>query len=309
MKSLCLLESRGVGRRQGMASLFRRNKVAMKCLNAKCREDVPEHLRNCVVCGADAGYPNVRMAERAAEMQSLERRFQDALQQATIKGSEQVTEQFRVAVGSSEAIISRPLSKLMELVSSDNELYTTYYHQVESQSRLPQANEYDQGRTAIDSVLFPNYHAEIRFAMLSLDARGLDYYGECSIALKEMAIQDRATVFEGNSFEFFQEKKIVAGKQPPLGYRTTWKNRDRLAVSKLGVKIDTSTTPSLFPGILISNATGKGDFVEVHIYGPIHRRAIKSVVVKQPNKKADKTLLKSMRNKLAQIGASLKVEP
>lgn len=281
----------------------------MKCLNANCKENVPDHLRNCVVCGADAGYPNVRMAERPDEVLALERRFQDAIQQARIKCSEEVTEQFRLAVSSSDAIISRPLTKLMELISSDNELYTTYYHQVESQSRLPQMNEYDQGRAAIDSVLFPNYYAEIRFAMLSLDGHGLDYYGACAIALKEVAIQDRATVFERNSFDFFQENKIIAGKPPPVGYRATWKTRDRLAVSKLGVKIDKGTAPSVFPAMLISNKNGKSDFVEVHIYGPIHRRAIKSVVLKQPSKKADKTLLKSMRNKLAKIGASLTVEP
>ena len=270
---------------------------------------MPDHLRNCVVCGADAGYPNVRMAENRDEVRALEQRFQDALQQARIRCAEQVTEQFRIAVSSSDAVISRPLTKLLELISSDNELYTTYYHQVESQARLPQMNEYDQGRSAIDSVLFPNYHAEIRFAMLSLDGRGLDYYGECAIALKEVSIQDRATVFERNSFDFFQENKIIAGRPPPLGYRATWKTRDRLAVSKLGARIDKSTAPSVFPAMLISDAIGKSDFIEVHIYGPIHRRAIKSVVVKQPNKKADKTLLKSMRKKLAQIGASLTVEP
>jgi len=48
----------------------------MKCLN--CHEEIPDHVRSCVVCGTDAGYPNVRAALRNEEVSALKLRVKEA---------------------------------------------------------------------------------------------------------------------------------------------------------------------------------------------------------------------------------------
>ena len=104
----------------------------MNCLNGECSAEVPAHVRNCVVCGTDAGCPNVR---------------------------------------SSKAVVSLPLSRVNELVSSDNSLYCTYYQGVDADSRLPESNEWDSVRQSVDALVFPYYFKEIRFGALTLDGR------------------------------------------------------------------------------------------------------------------------------------------
>jgi hypothetical protein len=277
------------------------------CPNKECREEVPDYQRNCVVCGTDAGYPNVREANHLDEIEAVEKRFQAAVRDCKTRDCHGVMEQFHLALRESEAVLCRPLPKLLALIESDNELYATFYQLVNAETRMPEKNVYDTARTAVDSTLFPNYHQHIRFAALTLDGKGPTYYGGCSVLLKEIAIRDRASVFEENSFEFFQKTKITIGTRVPTGYRTSWANRDRLAISKLGNRLDKDTGSTNFPNILILNSKKTPDFVEVHIYGPIHRRAIKAVAIKQPTKNPDRILLASLKQKLAEIKAQLTV--
>ncbi len=210
----------------------------MRCLNNKCGEEVPDHSRICVVCGKDAGYPNVRAAEKPEEVQAVEKRYQSAILESKKRDCEDIVEHFRVAITSSEAVFCRPVTKMSALVSSDNELYASFHTLVEAGMRLPEKNSFDIRRAAIDATLFPNYFRDIQFAALTLDGFGPRYYGECSIVLKDIAVAGRATVFEENSFDFFEKNKIPTGEQPPFGYKTTWMNRDRLAVGKVGSRIN-----------------------------------------------------------------------
>ncbi len=280
----------------------------MICPNKECREEVPDYQRNCVVCGTDAGYPNVRKADRSEEIEAVEKRFQTSVEDCRTRDCQGVMEQFLLALKDSEAVFCRSLPKILELIESDNALYATYYQLVNAETRLPEKNVYDTTRTAVDNTLFPNYHQHIRFAALTLDGQGPTSYGGCSVVLKESAIRDRASVFEENSFEFFQKNKFTIGAQIPAGFRTSWSNRGRLALAKLGSRLDKDTGSTNFPNILMVNTKETPDFVEVHIYGPIHRRAIKAVVIKQPTKKADKILLASVKRTLTEIKAQITVE-
>ena len=139
--------------------------------------------------------------------------------------------------------------------------------------------------------MFPYYEKNIRFAALSLDGKGLIDYGSCCLVLKDSAIATRATVFEENSFTFCQKYKVVAGQEIPTGFRATWANRYNLAIAKLGNNLTKTTPPSDFSNILLSKNDDGGDFIEVHIYGPIHRKAISRLVVKKPTKKDPDRLL------------------
>ncbi len=152
--------------------------------------------------------------------------------------------------------------------------------------------------------MFPHYAKEIRFAALSLDGVGVTDYGSCSMVLRNLAISERATVFEENSLEFCRSRELGVGRSVPPGYRAVWEERDLLVCAKLVGRLSPSTTDDSFPGILKS---GK-DFVEVHIYGSLHRGSIERIVVKRSAKREDGVLLSAIREIVGRDKLSIIVE-
>jgi len=208
----------------------------------------------------------------------------------------------------SKAIICRPLSIVHKLMSSDNELYTSFYNMLDASVRIPEDNIWDNTRESADALLFPHYHKDICFAALSLNDRGIKGYGDHAIVLKTNLIENRATVFEENSFNFVATRSLSAGKPIPPGCRATWENRDRLAVAKLGGLITSATKYEHFPAVLMDfDGKRNGDFIEVHIYGPIHRRAVEKVVAQAKTRRADVCIINSLRRKLRDVNVGYEV--
>ena len=274
----------------------------MKCPN--CQEEVPDHVRSCVVCGHDVGYPNVRAAVCTKEVEALELRINEAEENADSLGCKSILDNFRDAVTQSAAVVCCSLGKLKELVSSDSQLYQTFYQAVGSEARLPEDNEWDKIREPVDSLLFPHYYKDLRIGALSIDRTGISGYGGCGMVLKETAIKDRATVFEENAILFVKRHRIVAGDPIPQGYRAPWMKRDLLAIAKLGKRLTPKTAKTEFAKLLSSSDDRDADFIEVHIHGPLHRRAIEHLSGHEPSRRADKVLLKSVIKKLKDIGAT-----
>ena len=137
----------------------------------------------------------------------------------------------------------------------------------------------------------------LSFGALSLDGRGAASWGECSIVLKDVAVRSRATVFEENSV-YFCERRMLGVHNPvvPAGYRATWDNRHRLAAAKLEPFLQTGTIPEDFAGILLTPASKprQEGFVEVHIYGPLHRDSIERLVIRRPKPRADLGMLREL---------------
>ena len=275
----------------------------MNCPNGECSAEVPAHKRNCVVCGTDAGCPNVRVASEFIEVRALALRFEQARTNAKSVGSEQVFSEFCNAVRSSKAVVSLPLSRINELVSSDNSLYGTFYQGVDADSRLPESNEWDSIRQSVDALVFPHYFKEIRFGALTLDGLGVAKYGDLSIVLRDVAIRNRTSVFEENTIEFVR-KHVPKGSAVPPGYRAVWDSRERLAAAKIAPRILSSTKKEEFPALLLDG----DDFIEVHIFGPIHRRAIEKLTGKRPRQRTDRVLLKSIKRKVEEVGAEVEVK-
>ena len=278
----------------------------MNCPN--CSFELPTYVKECPVCYTDVGCPNVRASKAKEEIDALNQRFDDARISTKARNCENLLLDFGTAVLQSKAVISRSIGYVKELISSDNKLYNTFYQQIQSGSRLPEDNRWDRGRPAVDGTLFPYYGEKIIFAALSLNNFGLKSYGDYSIVLKEETIINRATVFEENSFIFCQERhKIVVGNPIPLGYRTTWTQRNILAMAKLHSKFDPSTTPDAFPTILMTQDQNskEEDFIEVHIYGPIHSKSIERIVGSKPKKREDQVIWRSLKKSLIGNGIVL----
>jgi len=238
------------------------------------------------------------------EVGALSSRYDKAIENSKKDGSHTVLMQFQAAVKVSKAVLCRSLNRLASLVSDDNQLYVSYYKDVESGSRLPEEHEWDRGRESADALVFPHYHKEICFGALSLNEQGLKGYGSQCIVLKSNLIRLRASVFEENSFGFVLTHGLNAGSSVPPGHRAQWDNRDQLVIAKQRDKIRSSTQPDDFPSLLMVQSRG-GDaaFIEVHIYGGIHRRNIEKVVSPKLTKKADQALAASIKRKLRDVNA------
>jgi len=260
-------------------------------------------------------YANVDSAKEQEERDQLERRYQNAANNADIRGARQSLEGFETAVEKSKAVIARPLWELLRLASSESQIYATYYQLLEGGVRSPAGDKWDVFRPALDAVVFPSYCKHIRYAALSLDGRGSTHYGDCFLIPRDDMIAHRASVLEENALIWASRYTDLGSldKSPelPKGYRATWNGRARLAVAKLGSEILAGTLPNEHARILLKQGTKSEDdeFIEVHIFGPLTIRTLEEVLVhRQPSTDAlVQVRISVMRAKLLQFGVNMKV--
>ena len=205
------------------------------------------------------------------------------------------------------------LKDVETLISSDSELFSTYYQLIHV-TFLPEGDEWDRWRQTAEVRLFGIQNVdEIRFAALSADGKGLTNYkdGECFVHLREDMIGHRATVFEKNNVLFFRErlKKMERGYPPP-GHMATWEDRHKLCIAKLHGKIQNGMANPEFAAILLKNGptTADDEFVEVHIFGPMTRRTFSKIVIAKP-KTRTRTALRKLRDQAKMAGLQLENNP
>ena len=278
----------------------------MEC--KKCNSPLEDYLRNCEVCQFDNGFPNVRIALKVEEFSALTKRHDEASTHTEARNCREILESFEREISRSNAVICKDLSVVWNLVSSDNIVYKSFNKQVGSGLKLPSGSYWDFARPIVEATIFPYYADEIIYAALSINDRGLYNYGDYHIILNEDYIRDRASVFEENSILFCKKHKIIVGDKIRPGYRSTWEERAKLAGAKLHSKLDDKSKLSDYPQILLSpGKTSEDDnFLEVHIYGGIHRRAIKKVIGPEP-KKGERALKQSVEKKLKEVGATFEI--
>lgn len=232
----------------------------------------------------------------------------EAKRRAESRGCLKIVERFRAAVDHSRAVLCRSLGQVLSLVSSDNELYATFYGLVRAEARLPEDTLIERERLLADDLLFPHYKDAIRFAALSLDGKGVTQYGRCSVVLADASIRRRATVFEKNSVDFCREQALgfsspAKSVRIPAGHRAIWEERGKLAAAKLESAITPATPEQGFPEILLNNDLR--DFVEVHIYGPVHRRAIAAINITGGVHPSDEALMLEIERRAEEVLVSV----
>lgn len=269
-----------------------------------CGVDVRESEHLCPACGKDLGCPNVRAAQGYAEKSALADRYKQALVAAGRRSCTDVLLRFQAALRSSKAVICRSVSQAKALVSNDNELYASFYELLGAGARRPEKTKVDRERLLADDLLFPFYKDKIKFAALSLDGMGVTSYGTCSMVLKDLAIADRSTVFEENSLDFCKSRKLGFGNPVPPGYRAVWDQRDLLGCAKLHPRLEEKTDDASFVTVLRSG----GDFIEVHIYGRLHRGSFERIVVRKPLDGPDRVLLNCIKRVISEGGLHIAVE-
>jgi hypothetical protein len=249
----------------------------MVCPN--CSNEIAVNLEKCPVCGHYAGALNVREAAQETEQRALETRYHDTQARADRAGSRHVLDLFDLAMRKTVAVINVDLRYLAAFLTNDNELYSNYSRAVGGQIRKPARPIDDKERLAVEGRLFGGYSREIRYAALSLDGRGLMSYGPYAMQLRDIALSDRATLLEENSYAFVSKHTVDLRRDLPAGHRAVWSNRHMLAVAKLGDRLTSGVAQRTFPAILLFSDGNRAhdQFIEVHIYGPFDNRAVEAI--------------------------------
>jgi len=275
-----------------------------------CRTEIPSYVDRCVGCGHDVGFPNDRAAAAFTEVDALNRNYQQARARCATTGTAAVADLLETELRASTAVICKPWGVINTLLNRDSRLLQTFHQEVESEGRTPEANDFDRERAGIDATFFPHYHQHVRFAALSIDGRGSLAYGGGCLVLKELSIAERSTVFIENTITYARRTSLPAGSPPPLGLTATWANRVKLGIAKLADHLRTGMKKEdLAPIVLTQTGKTNGDdFLEVHIYGPIHRSAVSLLAGKRPQNPADCAMVVQMEADLAKIGVQVEVK-
>lgn len=269
---------------------------------AYCTNQYSQPAERCPHCGRPGVFWNVIAAEDPEERDALERRYRKTKADALSRNADSNLEDFEKAAARSKAVIARSEIEVLRLASSDRQLYATYYELTEGGVSLPSGSQWDMLRELADNVLFSRSKKHIRFGALSIAGVGLPNYGPCSLVLREEMISHRSSVFEENSALFMERRRIKISRAPklPKGHKATWNERAKLCIAKLGARIDSSTAPDKYAGILLSQGatSEEDDFVEVHIFGPMTVLTMQEVIVSSPKRSQRATILKALKFKL-----------
>jgi hypothetical protein len=265
----------------------------------------------CYHCGQPGHYPNVYVAALPDEVDALQRRYQLAQHEAAAREADAVLADFENEITGTRAVIARSSDELQRLLTSDKQIYATFYQLLEAGIRLPDGEKWDVLRGVADEALFSGYKQHIRFAALTLDGMGLKNYGDCFIVLRTEMIAHRASVFDENSVLFMEHHdiKMSEAHKLPRGYRATWTERAKLCVAKLGAKIDATTPAGAYSGLLLRQGTTseEDDFVEVHIWGPMTIRTVEQVTLNPHTKRPARAIKnRANRERLAKFGVTIR---
>lgn len=275
----------------------------------ECTNEIPQPAACCPHCGRPNFFWNVIRADDVAERDALHDRYTAAKADALARGADTRLQDLEDMLSNSVAVIARPETEIHRLATNTRQLYGTYYNQIEAGLRLPDNDEWSIAREIADTLLFPDYKQHIRFAALSLDGKGLSKFGECSFQLREEMIAHRASVLEENSVTFMERHGVKASRNPnvPKGFQASWASRTEVCIAKLAARIDSSTSPNEYSGLLLRQGEPSEDdeFVEVHIYGPLTILSIAKVTVTTPKMRQRATLVRSLKSKLAKHGVAL----
>jgi hypothetical protein len=159
-------------------------------------------------------------------------------------------------------------------------IYNNYEKLVGVGLRVPAPTADDRRRAVVGGHLFGSYAEEVVYGALSLTGDGVPTYGCVYCQLKDVAVSDRVSFLESNSYVFINEHGIDAEKEIPAGYRAVWDNRHELAVAKLGSSLLSGQSEEDWQAVLIgSDGTNRSedDFIEAHVFGGFTVQALSTM--------------------------------
>lgn len=243
-----------------------------------CGKDIDISSTECPRCCYPVGFPNVRFANR--EEEELLVRYEDAICSLNHRGVKDVAKRFENIVENSYVIMNRSLNDLISALDNSR-MVATFHQQVASKARAYENNQFDRNRDGFESKIHPIYYDKIHYGLLSAQEEGCAYYGSASIKFCNKFIEKRTTFFEENSYNFIKKHQVIATEDAPVGYRSTWENRAKLAIAKLHSGIKPEMSDDELNKLLLDASVQDPDFIEAHIYGTVSKDVFDSVLLKK----------------------------
>ena len=249
----------------------------------RCGTAYSGSLRYCPTCKNDLGAPNVRehgspesqaaLNDRATQVKKLARRSKKCWQE--LQNLSDAIER------RSGVVVTMPASVARNLVSDPDTIYENMETLVGAGVRRPPTLQEDKHRAAVVGILFGTYGRQVVYGILSLTAEGLPTYGDMSCRLRTIAIQDRTTFLETNSYRFVAQHRLLPNTPVPRGYAAVWNDRHLLAICKLGKSLPFGTCVSDWQRLLVQTDgrdRSKDEFVEAHIYDSFDIAAVQEML-------------------------------
>ena len=246
-----------------------------------CKTLNSRNRANCSFCGKSLGAINVNMVSAPSELEALEKRYIDAKKKsANLALLEKFEERVKY---DSKAVINFDFSTLKAIVLN-GDVYKSYQKLLKENKKQIAEDVFDRKRMKVDGYMFGSWGEEITFAALSLNEQGLGSYGKIAVTLDEIAIKERATLLEENSYSFALTDQRLMKDEIPKGYRSVWVDRHKLAVVKHSSKLLSLDQEDGFVTILLRSDGNKATdhFMEIHIFGPVGESAFNKIYI-NPN--------------------------
>jgi hypothetical protein len=135
---------------------------------------------------------------------------------------------------------------------------------------------------AVGGLLFGFYASDVRYGILTCGVDGLPTYGDVHCRMKDVAVNDRVSFLETNSYRFVELYGVRPGQPLPVGHRAVWDNRHLLAVAKLHAEVAPNQMESSLKSLLVrtDGVNRSGDeFIEAIIFGPFNVDALERMEV------------------------------
>lgn len=273
-----------------------------KC--TRCAADYSAFDSACPACRLPLLPPNVRWAGTEAEMSALHERFELCCAQRTTKDA---IDAWAIATSILESdlgvVVAMSADFAKGFLLNRKTMYINYEALVDSGARRAAAFDDDVARRSIATTFFGGIASKIIYGALTTGYIGLRNYGSVFARLKEVAVKDRVSFLESNTFDFVHRMpgKVGAPELKP-GYRAIWSNRHELAAVKIESSIEQPcSSASLASQLLISGKTRADDsFIEAHIFEAFNADAVANIAFDAPEhlETFDSVIISALRDRL-----------
>ena len=229
-------------------------------------------------CTTPHGFPNVRIASSQVESEALDERAREGRRKATEAGAATELDRLVAMADGAPVAFNRKLVQLFQWCREPDQCFRPWLWKVAQGQRMV-PDEFNIGRQAFEHNVNPGYSDNINFGYLDVGDRDLPSYGPYKVRFRQDAVSCRTTFLETNAYYFCHHHGVVDPLTMPRGHRSSWSRRGRLVEAKLGGSVTAGLGDADLEDLLIREARAGAaeDFLEAHIYNPLHISAIESV--------------------------------
>lgn len=279
----------------------------MGSLCSVCGLGVHDHEDTCVRCTSSLGYPNVRFAQTDAERQALIARAELGRRGAEAVGAVAELDRIMDMAEIAPIAFNRSIQQLFQWCEAPDQNFKPWIWHV-NQGRRVYPDEFNSGRLAFEHNVNPNYSQKINFCYLDSGNVHLLRYGAFKVRFRRNAVSHRTTFLETNAYYFCHKHKIVDPSTVPRGYRSTWDDLRLLVEAKLGSRVKSGMSDTDLADLLLSEGSvgSPEDFLEAHVYNPLHVSAIESISGTRPSS-TGAPILEYVRSVLEPLGVRFEI--